>query len=1397
MAVDGTGMVENAPEGAAVSLGKRGNDQRQERGSVQQARSKASRNGEAREARSGNAPAGYGEGSMPNHPGWQEENSREPARTTGRVSSRRAESSEQVARFESGESGLGMAIGSPGSEQTTAIVSGEMTLFVQNGVPLSSAPQTSVNGATNIEGGSGVVACSAKPPEPPRGRDLGEPMAFFSETSGTTWRPTKNGATSVPPDWLLSAVNNLQASTSGLWRAFGAQGDAYIGKMQILTEFDEACAREVRALHVGHQDAQARIGELDFACSDLWNRTATSVTALEASCYNTATTLGHVERGVATARGEVQELWLVLQGALGEVSASMTRSGIDHAKLLTKMDTQDGRMQRLEQAYDASDATARSGSAYIEKLLTMAGAQAVVIQQLQAKADDTSRVAAGNCTDYIDMVGKVEKQGETITLLQTQFLDASGVITELGGKMRALEDELRRKKTGVKVVNSLAQQKATSRAKMVNVLAQQLSVLTQWMQGSNAPVQGGMPAQAAAVTQAKSSRTTTRISKIRRKTSSTRSRATRTAKNGLKMYTYTKPHQATLTPAGRTHAYNWGASSTMTGAAPATTSPAEGAMNSPAFDRDLPGDRTTFNTPAPPANATPEQEASTCAKSGGRACPVILTNLGPQAQIAVSPSLANLDNLFQRTLSTAGWYLAKGPGHVTQAIFSKTLLTRMLAGVRKNIGDLEKCAWWRAEYQADFVYQDLTHEMDSTMYNLGNDTVTKAVLRKAVATIFSRLGVERAPSLAAVPEEPEAPNSESEDAKCPASEDGKDGAGDSAPTAGVKATTPVNECAEVNVETKTINALLTQDTNAVSGKKELGGADKVPNFTSPGVKTETAAKEGAGVNVETKAPAPDMKGASPKVTTADPAPGKHAEPEEQLEDFEPVLKKGEYIIKIPKDGNCLFGAAATGMEANLGHARPVGKALRLALANDCRAKTVNQVKGVMRAHFEDAIKERALFVDGFGKEITNIDDHATEMGKQGIHGGNTELVAIAEGNRLRVDIIRGETRYSILPERQKICNPPITLAYYGDHYDLVVDTQTEMGRRMADADRAESPWPSLPRLTVDKAKASKKTPSLRDMCKGANCNAFAGLEDESEDQPEDGKGVEDGRKTPDQGRQGKDTVVELLSARMDALDLVVVVSAQHAEEVATLMQEAAAHAVNHTAQRLESELLCARAHGTCNRAIKKCREALASIGLTPYLNIADPAVERALDLPSSPTVSEAAPRINAILQELLPPDPPWAERQVNVDELLHLHQAFADGHRLMESCVPDHGMEARVLRHPLEVGTDRAEASLGLLRSRFAATLSKVERILSGEADGFQPVPVRKGKTKKQSSIELWKEVEPLLEVMWDTHRSEGGELYNLVHGTRKGARADGGKGAHQTPAGKQLKAFTPHGNGK
>ncbi|KAJ1466943.1 hypothetical protein T484DRAFT_1756264 [Baffinella frigidus] len=443
-----------------------------------------------------------------------------------------------------------------------------------------------------------------------------------------------------------------------------------------------------------------------------------------------------------------------------------------------------------------------------------------------------------------------------------------------------------------------------------------------------------MPAQAAAETQTMDSRTMARISKTRGRASSTRSRATQRAARLLNMYI--KSRRASSPPAGRAHVYYRGASSTTANAAPATTSPAEGATNSPALDHDLPEDHAKFIPLTPPANATPEQEAPACAKSGGR------------------------------------------------ALSSPRLLTRVLGGVLKNIGNVEKYAWWRVEYQADFVHQDLTHEMDTTMYNLGFDTVTKAVLHKAAATIFSRLGVGEAPSLDAVPEEPEAPNSESEDTKCPVSEDGKDGAEDNAPTAGVKATTPANECAEVNVETKTISALLAQDTNAVSGKKELGGEDKVPNSTNPGVKTDTAAKEGAGVKAETKTPASDMKGAPPKDATAGPSPGKHEEP---LQHVQPVLNKWEHIIKVIGHGNFMFEAAETGIQANRGPARPVDETDRLALANNCRAKSVKQETDDMRAHLEEAIKKHALFLDGSsGKMITNIDDHAAEMVKQGVWG---------------------------------------------------------------------------------------------------------------------------------------------------------------------------------------------------------------------------------------------------------------------------------------------------------------------------------------------------------------------------------------------------------------------------
>ena len=119
--------------------------------------------------------------------------------------------------------------------------------------------------------------------------------------------------------------------------------------------------------------------------------------------------------------------------------------------------------------------------------------------------------------------------------------------------------------------------------------------------------------------------------------------------------------------------------------------------------------------------------------------------------------------------------------------------------------------------------------------------------------------------LAAIPEGTETPNSEPEDAKSlesPAPVGGKDGAGDIASTVGAKATTPANEC--------------------------------------------------AGVNVETKAPAPNKEGASLKDATDGPPPNEQLEP---MEHVEPVLDKGEYIIKVPGDGDCMFEATATGIEA--------------------------------------------------------------------------------------------------------------------------------------------------------------------------------------------------------------------------------------------------------------------------------------------------------------------------------------------------------------------------------------------------------------------------------------------------------------------------------------------------
>jgi hypothetical protein len=67
----------------------------------------------------------------------------------------------------------------------------------------------------------------------------------------------------------------------------------------------------------------------------------------------------------------------------------------------------------------------------------------------------------------------------------------------------------------------------------------------------------------------------------------------------------------------------------------------------------------------------------------------------------------------------------------------------------------------------------------------------------------------------------------------------------------------------------------------------------------------------------------------------------------------------------------MFEAAGTGIQANLGHARPVGEMLRLALANDVRAEAIKLETGDMREHFQREIMGTHLVVDGEG-EFTDM-----------------------------------------------------------------------------------------------------------------------------------------------------------------------------------------------------------------------------------------------------------------------------------------------------------------------------------------------------------------------------------------------------------------------------------------
>ena len=605
----------------------------------------------------------------------QTEVSSEPARPV--APSMHEESNAQASGTGSGEFGLEMSAGPPGSETQVMVNRNEETApIVQNGVPSSPAPSTSTNGATRTGGGAGDAVRPTNLLNHPERLDRGEPLANFSETSGTTYAARITHEHQLRFGTAGQRMNAVDTMGDKLWGACQKFEGACIREVQTLKEMDRVFFREMQAMHVGHHGALARLGELEAALPHLWSCTSSSVQTLEAAWSTTAAILGRVEFDSAKGRGETQELWLMLQKALGEVSATMANSGCEHDKLLvkveeqkrviqglaqaldvsarssssykdtvetllTKVDAQDGMIQRLAQACHTSDATARSSSAYtgrVDKLLSTAGLQAVVIQQLQAQAYDTAQIAARNGKDYIDMAGKAEKQGRIIQHLQTQVQDASGVIAELGDKRRAFKEERRHQKAGAKVVNSLAQQKAISCAKMVNGLAQQLAVLTQWVQGSNAPGQEGMPAQAAAETQATSSRATARISKPRRRVSSKRSRASQPATRLLKMYI--KSRQAPSSPAGRIHVHNQGGSSTMTSTAPATTSTtsaAEDATDSPTTDLDLPEDHATFSSPAPPTSTTPEQEAPTCANSCGRACPWPSQTSGPKRRSPDAP----------------------------------------------------------------------------------------------------------------------------------------------------------------------------------------------------------------------------------------------------------------------------------------------------------------------------------------------------------------------------------------------------------------------------------------------------------------------------------------------------------------------------------------------------------------------------------------------------------------------------------------------------------------------------------------------------------------------------------------------------------------------------------------
>jgi len=138
--------------------------------------------------------------------------------------------------------------------------------------------------------------------------------------------------------------------------------------------------------------------------------------------------------------------------------------------------------------------------------------------------------------------------------------------------------------------------------------------------------------------------------------------------------------------------------------------------------------------------------------------------------------------------------------------------------------------------------------------------------------------------------------------------------------------------------------------------------------------------------------------------------------EEKFNQFQEFLKsKGLYMRDVEGDGNCLFRAISDQMIGD---------------------ESMHEQYRLMAV---DYIKSRKEYFAMFLQEGENIDDHITAMSKDGVWGGDFELVALSEVLGVKFCIhTKDQTPFIVKSSEKKKFSRVVHLAYHvGEHYSSV------------------------------------------------------------------------------------------------------------------------------------------------------------------------------------------------------------------------------------------------------------------------------------------------------------------------------------------------------------------------